>query len=110
MIGAGLAILSVLEALHVNTAVGLAVFLMLCLTGERIFRKGLPCRLILDGTRIEIRRLFRRFSANRTEIEGSFVGTSGYGSWTMLLLRGGRRAVRIPRSIVIDSDLRVRQP
>ena len=72
--------------------------------GTLVLLRAFPGRLIIDGTRIEIRRRFRRHSADQSEIEGKYTVTSEYGSFTVLRLYDKRRTISIPKSIEVDDN------
>jgi len=113
LIGASVSILipGVPEALRLNRCTWCAACMMIAcimimIGGLDILVRSLPSRLIIDGTRIYIRTLFRRFSADLSEIEGTYLVESGYGKQTVLRLKGSGRTMRIPKVIRIDNDLR----
>ncbi|MDR3740466.1 MAG: hypothetical protein P4L40_15740 [Terracidiphilus sp.] len=63
-------------------------------------------RLVIDGTRIEVRTAFRDRSADVSEIEGFRTIRSRNGNYTWLKLREGRGAINIPYTFDVDEDFR----
>lgn len=66
----------------------------------------LRSRLIIDGTRIEVRGVFRERVAELKDIEGFRTFSSRNGSYTKLYLKDGGRAITISNSFNTDDDYR----
>jgi len=112
LIGLSLALLKwdVPAALGLSHSAWGAVYVMVMIGGLaggiEILVRSLPSRLVIDGTRIDIRTIFRDFSADLGEIEGTYSVEPGFGKQTVLRLKGSGRTMRIPKAIRIDDDLR----
>lgn len=63
-------------------------------------------RLVLDGTRIKVRGVFREKTADQSEIEGFRTVSSRNGTYTVLQLKDGRGTISIPSSFEKDDDYR----
>ncbi len=63
-------------------------------------------RLVIDGSRIEVRSAFTDRSAERSEIEGFRTINSRNGTYIKLLLRDGRGSITIPQSFDTDDAYR----
>ena len=70
------------------------------------FGVALRSRLVIEGTRIEVRGAFRERSADLGEIEGFAPCSSRYGSFRQLVLKEGRGAISIQSSFKTDDDYR----
>jgi hypothetical protein len=66
----------------------------------------LRSRMIIDGTRIEVRSIFRQRSADLKDIEGFRTFRTRNGSYTKLYLKDGRGAMTISNAFNIDEDYR----
>ncbi|MGO9938091.1 MAG: hypothetical protein ACLPH3_10515 [Terracidiphilus sp.] len=66
----------------------------------------LRARLIIDGTRIEVRGIFRERSADIKDIKGFRTFQSRNGSFTKLYLKDGRGSITISNSFSTDDDYR----
>ena len=66
----------------------------------------LRARVVLDGTRIEVRSLFSERQADLNEIEGYRTIQTRNGSYTKLYLKQGRRAIKVSNSFSTDDDYR----
>ncbi len=80
-----------------------AVFLAL---GAYLLLLGFRSRILIDGSRIEVRGVFRTRSAELNEIEGFRTLRSRYGSFRQLILKNGRRPISIRSSFKTDGDYR----
>jgi hypothetical protein len=61
-------------------------------------------RLILDGTRIEVRTVFRECSADMSEIEGFRTVSSRYGTYKQLRLKNGAGTISVSNDFETDAD------
>lgn len=66
---------------------------------------ALRSRLILDGSRIELRSAIRTFSADRNEIEGLRKIDDQYGRRTRICLKESGRAFNVSESFTGNDDL-----
>lgn len=64
-------------------------------------------RLVIDGTRIEVRGAFTTKSADRNDIEGFRTISSRNGSYTQLVLKQGMGTVNVPNSFDTDEAYRL---
>jgi len=67
---------------------------------------ALRSRVVIDGTRIEVRDAFRDRAADLSEIEGFRTISSRNGRYTQLCLKEGRGKVTISQSFDTDDDYR----
>lgn len=70
------------------------------------FGVALRSRLVIEGTRIEVRGAFRQRSSDLSEIEGFRTVSSRYGSFRQLVLKEGRGAISIQSSFKTDDHYR----
>jgi hypothetical protein len=68
--------------------------------------KGLRSRIVIEGSRIEVRGAFTDKSAELSEIEGFRTISSRNGSYTRLILKEGRGSITISNSFSTDNDYR----
>jgi hypothetical protein len=66
----------------------------------------LRARVVVDGTRIEVRSLFSERSADLSEIEGFRTIQNRNGSYMKLLLKEDRGTITISKSFNFDDDAR----
>jgi hypothetical protein len=85
-------------ALMVMLFAGLGVYMLAQLT---------RARLVIDGTRIEVRGAFTTKSADRSEIEGIRTVSTRNGSYTQLVLKPGMGTINVPRSFDTDEAYRL---
>src|SRR5580658_9363036 len=74
--------------------------------GAYLLLRGLRSRIVLEGTRIEVRGAFIEKSADRSEIEGFRTISSRNGSYTRLMLKEGRGSITISKSFDTDDFYR----
>ena len=74
--------------------------------GAYILALAWRSRLTIEGTRIEVRGVFKEKTADLSEIEGFRTVSSRNGSYTMLQLKEGRGTISIPSSFDTDDDYR----
>lgn len=72
--------------------------------GIYMFAWALRARLVLDGTRIQIRNAFQEKSADRSEIEGFRTFSSRNGTYLRLYLKEGRGSIVVSRDFETDGD------
>lgn len=77
---------------------GLGVYMLAQLT---------RARLVIDGSRIEVRGAFTTKSADRSEIEGFRTISTRNGSYTQLVLKQGMGTIRVPKSFDTDEAYRL---
>ena len=85
----------------------LAVGLVFLLLGFIVVSLAMRSRLILEGSRIELRSALRTFTADRSEIDGLRTIDDQYGLRTRIYLKGNRGAFNVSRSFTGDDDLKV---
>jgi hypothetical protein len=71
-----------------------------------ILAYALRSRLILDGSRIIVRGVFKEKAADLSEVEGSRIVSSRNGSYMLLYLKEGRGKITISQSFDTDDDYR----
>jgi hypothetical protein len=64
-------------------------------------------RLVIDGTRIEVRSAFTTKSADRSEIEGFRTISTRNGSYTQLVLKSSMGTINVPNSFDTDEAYRL---
>jgi hypothetical protein len=74
--------------------------------GVFLLARPLRCRLVIEGTRIQVRSIFQEQSADLSEIEGFRVYQTRNGSFTKLYLREGRGTITLLNSFLTDDDFR----
>jgi hypothetical protein len=91
-----------------NTANALAPIMMIFFLaiGGCLFAWALRARIILDGTRIEVRGLLGERSADLSEIEGFRTFQSRNGSYMKLFLKEGRGTITVSKSFNFDEHFR----
>ena len=72
--------------------------------GAYTFLWGLRGRLVIDGSRIEIRSAFQEKSADLSEIEGYRTFSSRNGNYYRLYLKDGRGSILLSRDFDTDED------
>lgn len=72
--------------------------------GAYMFAWALRARLVLDGTRIEVRSAVQEKSADRSEIEGFRTFSSRNGTYMRLYLKEGRGNILVSRDFETDGD------
>jgi len=87
-------------------SMGPVMTLFLTAAGIYLFAVALRSRLVIEGSRIEVRYAIRERSADRSEIEGFRVASSRNGTYTYLHLRDGRRTIAISQGFSTDDDYR----
>lgn len=83
----------------------LVVGFLLLISSLILVRLAFRSRLILDGSRIELRSVFRTFAADRSQIEGLRKITNQYGSWTRICIKDHCGAFDISDSFTGNHDL-----
>jgi hypothetical protein len=63
-------------------------------------------RLVIDGTRIEVRKIFSKHSADLSEIEGYRTISGRGGTYTLLYLKEGRGEIHFPEPLDTDDYCR----
>ncbi|HEX4286922.1 MAG TPA: hypothetical protein VHZ28_17650 [Terracidiphilus sp.] len=94
---------------HVSSANGSTSILIVALFGGfgvYMLAKLTRARLILDGTRIEVRGAFTTKSADRSEIEGFRTIQTRNGSYTQMLLKQGMGTLSVSSSFDTDEAYR----
>jgi hypothetical protein len=91
---------------HSALAVGLVVALPFMVFGLCLLIWTLRSRVVIDGTRIEVRGAFLERTAALSDIEGFRTINFRYGSNPQLCLRDGRRAIRLSRVFEADDSYR----
>jgi hypothetical protein len=74
--------------------------------GVFMLAQALRSRVVIDGTRIEVRTGFRERGADRSEIEGFRTISTRNGSYTQLRLKQGQGTISVPNSFDIDDSYR----
>jgi hypothetical protein len=74
--------------------------------GAYLVALAVRSRLVIDGTRIEVRGAFREQSADLSEIEGYRTISTRNGSFWRLQLKDGRGSISIMQGFAGDDDLR----
>jgi hypothetical protein len=85
-----------------------SLFIALPFLGLGVFMlaQALRSRLVIDGTRIEVRTGLRERSADRSEIEGFRTISTRNGSYTQLRLKQGQGTISIPNCFDTDDAYR----
>jgi len=83
----------------------LIVGVIFLIPGLMLVSLAMRSRLILDGSRIELRSALRTFTADRSEIEGLRKGQNQYGSWTRICLKENRGAFNVSDSFSGNAEL-----
>lgn len=91
---------------HRGDASGLSVAVLILALGVSMLLLAFRSRIVIDGSRIEMRGAFRTQSADLDEIEGFRTLRSRYGSFRQLILKNGRRPITIRRRFKTDDDYR----
>ncbi len=78
--------------------------LLLLAVGVYLLSSAYRSRLILDGTRIEVRTAFGERSADRADIEGYRTISTRSGTLTKLQLKGGERAITVSNDFETDGE------
>lgn len=73
--------------------------------GVIVFLLALRSRLILDGSRIEVRSALRTFTADRNGIKGLRRISNRYGNWTRIYLEGHGGAFNVSDSFRDNGEL-----
>jgi heme-degrading monooxygenase HmoA len=104
MVGGGFAIS--IAAVHSGRAV--EVFMPIFFIGIGLYLAAyvLRSRVVIDGTRIEVRDAFRDRAAELSEIEGFRTISSRNGKYTQLCLKEGRGKITLSQSFDTDDDYR----
>ncbi len=90
-----------------QNSVGLAAMMLLfSAVGLYLLALALRSRLVIDGTRIEIRGALKESSADLSQIEGCRTFTTRNGTYTVLHLKEDRRKITITHSFATDDDYR----
>jgi len=82
--------------------VGQFIGLLLATIGFNFFQKALSSRLVIDGTRIEVRNFIRLYRATVGEIEGYYE----YEGRIYIRLKDNHRNIAIPQAFDLDDDFR----
>jgi hypothetical protein len=83
-----------------------ATMMIFPIMGLYILAYALRSRLILDGSRIIVRGVFKEKAADLSEVEGSRIVSSRNGSYMLLYLKEGRGKITISQSFDTDDDYR----
>jgi len=89
-----------------NSAAGVLLALFLFAMGAYLLAYAVRSRLIIDGTRIDVRTAFGDKTANLSAIEGFRTLSSRNGVYKQLYLKDGQRPITISQSFSTDDDLR----
>jgi hypothetical protein len=86
---------------------GLALTMLLFpLLGLYLLAWALRSRLIIDGTRIEVRGALKESIADLSEIEGYRIISTRNGTYTLLCLKEGRGKITVSHAFDTDDDYR----
>jgi hypothetical protein len=103
IVGGGFLALMVLS--EQDGAVIAAITMFFPLLGLYVLAWALRARLVLDGTRIEVRGVFRDQYADLSEIEGfRMIRTSNDADYTRLYLKEGRGKITISQAFDTDDN------
>lgn len=83
----------------------LAVGLGSLIAALALISLALRSRLLLDGSRIEVRSALRTFAADRCEIEGLRTISNQYGRWTRIYLKDDGGAFDVSSSFTGNDEL-----
>jgi heme-degrading monooxygenase HmoA len=93
-------------AAHPNGPASAIVFLFLLPFSAYMLAVVLRSRLVIEGTRIEVRGAFRERSADLSEIEGFRTISTRNGTYRKLYLKDGRGSITLSSSFATDDDFR----
>jgi hypothetical protein len=82
------------------------IMMLFPLLGIYIFAWALRSRLVIDGTRIEVRGALKESAADLSQIEGFRTINTRNGSYTQLELKEGRGTITVSQSFDTDDDYR----
>ncbi len=88
------------------SGMGPMMTILLAAAGIYMFTLALRSRLVIDGTRIEVRYAFKERTADLREIEGFRIASSRNGTYTYLCLKEGRGTIAISQGFATDDDYR----
>jgi heme-degrading monooxygenase HmoA len=91
-----------------NSGRAVEVFMPIFFIGIGLYLAAyvLRSRVVIDGTRIEVRDAFRDRAAELSEIEGFRTISSRNGKYTQLCLKEGRGKITLSQSFDTDDDYR----
>jgi hypothetical protein len=103
---AGGAFLAVKIAPELDGALLAAIMMLFPLLGLYIFAWALRSRLVIDGTRIEVRGALKEYTAELSQIEGFRTISSRNGDYIVLYLKEGRGKITLAQSFATGDDYR----
>lgn len=74
--------------------------------GLYLIAYGLRLRLVLEGTRIDVRNVFTEKSADLSQIEGFRTYSTRNGNYKQFFLKEGRGKITLTDSFAVDDDFR----
>jgi hypothetical protein len=110
LLGGAMAAPVVFFALIVGDSFGRSLYLValtpFAVLGLFVLASVLRFRLVIDGTRIEVRKILSESSADLSEIEGYRTISGRGGTYTLLYLKEGRGEIHFPEPIDTDDYYR----
>jgi hypothetical protein len=110
LLGGAMAAPAVFYALTVGDSFGRSLYLAaltpFAVLGLFLLASVLHFRLVIDGTRIEVRKIFSKRSADLSEIEGYRTISGRGGTSTLLYLKEGRGEIQFPEPLGTDDYYR----